>query len=108
MSFKLRHPGTGVCFTDSNDFKQWQNTTRSKLWCHGIPGSGKTVLASCAIQEALRVSKADVAMAYFYCDYKDEATQNPRTILGSLAGQIAKQDEQSFEMFQQLYEKHCP
>ena len=106
MSLKLRHPGTGVWLTESDDFKRWLSTPHSKLWLRGIPGAGKTVLASSVIQEALVASDPCVAVAFFYCDYKNAATQDPLNILGSLARQLARQNGDAFEKLQRLYRKH--
>lgn len=106
MNLRLRHPGTGLWLIESDDFKSWLNFPRAKLWCYGIPGAGKTVLASSIVQEAIGQSSANLAVAYFYCDYKNTATQIPRNILGSLACQIALQDEQSFEKLRAFYKKH--
>ena len=106
MSLKLRYPGTGIWLTEHDDFKRWLHTPHSKLWLPGIPGAGKTVLASSVIQEALVASAPNVAVAFFYCDYKDEETQDPLNVLGSLARQLAMQNEEAFEKLQGLYEKH--
>lgn len=108
MSLKLRHPGTGVWLTESDNFKRWISTPDSKLWLQGIPGAGKTVLASSVIQEAFSASGPGVAVAFFYCDYKDAATQDPSNILGSLARQLARQNGDAFEKLQRLYKKHYP
>ncbi|KAK8156670.1 hypothetical protein BKA80DRAFT_282102 [Phyllosticta citrichinensis] len=70
-SLKLRHPLTGMWLVEHEQFKQWMDIPGSKLWLHGIPGAGKTVLASLAIEEALQQSISNRAVAYFYCDYKD-------------------------------------
>ena len=96
MSQKLRSPGTGLWLTEGQEFKHWMETGNAKLWYHGIPGAGKTVLASSVIEEALRISNPSTAVAFFYCDYKNPATQDLSNILGSLAQQFAKQDEDSF------------
>lgn len=32
----LRHPGTGVWFTDSEEFQEWKLKNNSRLWLHGI------------------------------------------------------------------------
>ena len=44
IAIKLRQPGTGVWFTEGLQFKNWLETSNSKLWLYGIPGAGKTVL----------------------------------------------------------------
>jgi Fungal N-terminal domain of STAND proteins len=74
-SLKLRHPLTGLWLTDGEAFRTWLHTRNSKLWLSGIPGAGKTVLAASVIEEAIKASGPNRAVAYFYCDYKDERTQ---------------------------------
>ena len=108
MSLRLRYPGTGLWFVESDKIKSWLTCPRAKLWCYGIPGAGKTVLASFIIQEAIEQSCPNVAVAFFYCDYKNAATQEPRNILGSLACQFALQDEVGFEKLRAFYEMHNP
>ncbi len=108
MSRKLRSPGTGLWLTESQEFRQWLEKKNARLWFYGIPGAGKTVLASSVIDEALRASNPSTAVAFFYCDYKDAATQDISNILGSLAQQFAKQDEESFAKLRNFYETHNP
>jgi hypothetical protein len=43
------------------------------------------------------------AVAYFYCDYKDPETQNPIDILGSLAAQLARLNENAFALLEELH-----
>ena len=108
MSRKLRSPGTGLWLTEGQEFRQWLETKNARLWLYGIPGAGKTVLAASVIEEALRISSPSTAVAFFYCDYKNSATQDLSNILGSLAQQFAKQDEESFAKLRQFYETHNP
>ena len=104
MNRKLRHPGTGIWLMESPRFVEWLRSDEACLWLFGIPGAGKTILASMAIDEALMQCKSDHALAYFYCDYKDPSTQEPQNILGSLVQQIARQDEQAFEKLEKFYD----
>ena len=108
MNLNLRHPGTGLWLIESDEFRAWLSCSRGRLWYYGIPGAGKTVLASSAIQEALERTSPNIAVAFFYCDYKNIATQDPRNILGSLACQLALQDEQSCVKLQAFYAKYNP
>ena len=105
-SRKLRHHGIGLWLTESREFEVWQSTANAKLWLYGIPGAGKTVIASLIIDEVLSATNATKAAAYFYCDYKDSNTQKPHKILASLVQQLAKQDEQSFAKVQKFYATH--
>ena len=104
MSRKLRYRNTGLWLTESPEFKSWLISTNARLWLYGIPGAGKTVLASLVIDEILARTNPSMAAAYFYCDYKDSATQEPHKILSCLVQQLAKQDEQSFAKVQKFYE----
>ena len=106
MGRKLRHTDTGLWLIASPEFQLWLDTKNASLWLYGIPGAGKTVLASLVIDEVLAKSSPSVAVAYFYCDYKDPATQEPYKILSCLAQQIAKQDEQSFAKMHEFYRTH--
>ncbi|KAL8751138.1 MAG: hypothetical protein Q9199_006626 [Rusavskia elegans] len=108
MGLKLRQPGTGLWLIESQEYRHWAQTENSKLWLQGIPGAGKTVLAATVIEEILRESNSNHAVAFFYCDYKDSATQKPHFILGSLMQQIAKQDEESFEKVKLFCDTYNP
>jgi hypothetical protein len=92
--------------TESDDFKHWLTTPHSQLWLHGIPGAGKTILASSVIEETLKMGDKDNAVAFYYCDYKNEASHDPLNVLGSLASHIARQDNQFFDILQNYY-KEC-
>ena len=105
MSLKLWRPSTGLWLTDGTQFRGWLNDQTAKnIWCYGIPGSGKTVLASAVIEEVHKQCSYSVAAAYFYCDYKDAKTQDPVNILGSLAKQLIVQSERCFKASQTFHE----
>ena len=46
-----RLPDTGQWFLEREEFRSWRDNPQSNnvLWCHGIPGAGKTVLSSVAL-----------------------------------------------------------
>ncbi|KAF7511864.1 hypothetical protein GJ744_003097 [Endocarpon pusillum] len=48
-----RQPGTGRWLLGSEKFKTWQNAAKHTLYCHGIPGAGKTFLTSIVIDDLL-------------------------------------------------------
>ncbi|PMD16833.1 hypothetical protein NA56DRAFT_752812 [Hyaloscypha hepaticicola] len=100
----LRQPGTGIWFTDGEEFNAWTSTGNSKLWIYGIPGAGKTILVSSIIQE-LSNSVGD-GRAFFYCDYKDPQTHDPVTIFGALAKQLAVQNELCPQELERFYTAH--
>ncbi|KAF7305257.1 ANK-REP-REGION domain-containing protein [Mycena chlorophos] len=43
--YKLRQKGTGNWFLEDFRFLEWKASSARLLWCSGIPGAGKTVLA---------------------------------------------------------------
>ena len=104
MSVKLRLAGTGLWLTESKELESWLCTANSKLWLYGIPGAGKTVLAGAVITEILDVASPDVALGYYYCDYRKDETRELKSVLASLAGQLATQDQACFELLQKLYQ----
>lgn len=106
-NLKLHHPLTGLWLTEGDVFKTWLQNRNSKMWLSGIPGAGKTVLAACVIEEALKESNESHAVAYFYCDYKDVNTQEPVKILSSIAAQLARQNEDAFTYLEELYNSTC-
>ena len=106
MNQKLRHPNTGLWLTESFEFRTWLHTPDECLWLYGIPGAGKTVLASLLIDAILSMGVPNTVVAYFYCDYNVPESQKASAILGYLVQQIAKQDEESFSKTQAFYETH--
>jgi Cdc6-like AAA superfamily ATPase len=108
MSLKLRHEGTGLWLLKDPRFNEWLRNCDSHIWFYGIPGAGKTVLASLIIEKVLQVCKPSEAVAYFYCDYKDTAKQDPCHILASIASQIAIQHEKACEILEEEHRKIHP
>ncbi|KAL9110201.1 MAG: hypothetical protein Q9227_005262 [Pyrenula ochraceoflavens] len=66
-----RHSGTGEWFFNSDTYKSWLSGRLSPLLIHGIPGSGKTVLASSIIQTILTEASPSTSVVYFFCDHRD-------------------------------------
>ncbi|EXF76380.1 hypothetical protein CFIO01_07637 [Colletotrichum fioriniae PJ7] len=108
MSVKLRHPRTGMWLERHSSFQQWLSTRGTRLWLSGIPGAGKTVLAGSIIGHALTRSSDNVAVGFFFCDYKNETTQSPVNILGGLAYQLARQSEEAYSMLEEYYSELHP
>ena len=84
----LRYPGTGSWIFEDGKFREWRNSAQSSMvCCHGIPGCGKTVLASTIIDE-LQVASPKVRVIYYYCDYSDQRTLQIDRIVGTLLKQF--------------------
>ncbi|KAI0429951.1 hypothetical protein F5Y09DRAFT_331436 [Xylaria sp. FL1042] len=92
------HPLTCLWFTQSQVFQEWQR-------------AGKSVISSVIIAECLQltgsnhgVGSCQTAVAYFFCSYRDAATQDLLNILCSLTLQVARQDTRAFQILCEYYE----
>ncbi|KAI5777727.1 hypothetical protein EDC01DRAFT_385661 [Geopyxis carbonaria] len=86
---KARVPGSGVWFTEGEKFKSWvKETGPAFLWLNGITGAGKTTLMTTAVDSLLSTSNAKFGVAYFYCSFSVDDSQNLTYILGSLLSQL--------------------
>ncbi|OJJ38175.1 hypothetical protein ASPWEDRAFT_312432 [Aspergillus wentii DTO 134E9] len=86
-----RTAGTGEWIFENESYSLWQRSCQSEIfWLHGIPGAGKTKLTSRVVDRWLKTQTHDNAVAYFYCNYKQESRRDPQKILQSLVKQIAK------------------
>lgn len=90
--FSLHQDGTGVWFLESPEFEKFMSTPNSKLWLYGIPGAGKSVLSATIIDHVSTQRSERVALAFFFCEYFNIATQTCRNIFGSIARQLALQN----------------
>ncbi|KAH7310848.1 ankyrin repeat-containing domain protein [Stachybotrys elegans] len=104
---QLRHPMTGLWLTEGPEFGNWYDNSNSKLWLSGIPGAGKSVLAASFIEECLTRNgdKSGTAVGYFFCNYRNAQTQKPLSILSALAIQLARQNDQCFDILETYYEE---
>ncbi|KAJ4351195.1 uncharacterized protein N0V89_006534 [Didymosphaeria variabile] len=107
-SVRLRCATTGFWLTEDETFCQWNNSSCNILWMSGIPGAGKTVLSGLVIQGCMAKASENRAVAFFYCDYKNPATQKPMHVLACLASQIARQSEVSFQVLKDYYSRLKP
>lgn len=86
----LRHEGTGAWITQHPTYVAWKESSASKgLCCHGIPGSGKSVLVSLIVEDNLKTSSSPTKdTVYFYCDYADQPTLQPTNVYRALLQQL--------------------
>jgi hypothetical protein len=102
------HEGTGQWFLESEEFKNWLEGTPKVLWCHGDPGSGKTVLASIVINHLRQKSSAiyGVGVAAIYCEWKRQELMTPRDLLASIWDQLVL-DQPLGEEIEHSYDSHA-
>lgn len=74
-AFNVRREGTGKWFLESEQFLCWvANEKKQTLLCTGVPGAGKTVLASIVIDhlEKKFANNDGIAITYLYFDYRQQ------------------------------------
>ncbi|KAF7345856.1 putative ankyrin repeat protein [Mycena venus] len=104
---KARQPGTGEWLLQESLFKDWRAGEIRALWCRGIPGPGKTVLASIAVDD-LRTNPANniTGVAVLYLDHKITAeTHSPTNLLAAIWQQLVVTTPISPRV-SKLYQKH--
>lgn len=89
---RQRQAGTGQWLLDSTQYAKWTATKGEILFCHGIPGAGKTTLSSIVVdnlQESFHDDKT-IAVCYFYCDFRRQDEQLLDNIILVLLKQLAQ------------------
>ena len=102
-----RLPGTGTWLTESSKFDGWKKGRDSRLWLYGIPGCGKTVLCSTAIENVLEersiATDKAIGVGYFYFDFNNRDQQYCDTMLRSLIFQLWVQTREDANAVDALY-----
>ncbi|TGJ88444.1 hypothetical protein E0Z10_g384 [Xylaria hypoxylon] len=107
--FKTRaeYPETGRWLLEIPFFKEWFNpqypTIPPLLWLNGIPGAGKSILASLIVEEARKLNPAPTVL-FFYCKHGNSERDNFVALGRSLLAQFLKQDNGLLPSF---YQKSC-
>ncbi|KFY95418.1 hypothetical protein V498_03373 [Pseudogymnoascus sp. VKM F-4517 (FW-2822)] len=84
-----KEESTGQWFLDSAQFHAWQHGPNKTLFCPGIPGAGKTMIAAIAIEHLCeRARSEDVGIAYLFCNYKAQAEQTYAVLLATALKQL--------------------
>ncbi|KAI2838585.1 hypothetical protein CBS11350_8057 [Aspergillus niger] len=81
-----RDPGRWLL--NSPEFKLWtsaDNKWAPLLWLSGIPGAGKSVLASIVID---KLKNRGAPVAYFYCKYGDDRRASVESVTRSILAQV--------------------
>ncbi|KAH7019659.1 hypothetical protein EDB80DRAFT_525112, partial [Ilyonectria destructans] len=106
--FDEHEEGTGEWLLHSDEFRKWIGTKEEVLFCPGLPGAGKTFLASIVIQHLLDLfgNKSDVGIAYHYCNFRHQDNENASVILASILKQLAQCLGSLPDALTTLYDKH--
>ncbi|XP_014561714.1 hypothetical protein COCVIDRAFT_85693 [Bipolaris victoriae FI3] len=104
---KHRQEGTGQWFLDTYELAHWINESKATLFCPGIPGAGKTMIAAITIDHLLNTAQnTSHGVAYVYCDYKAREEQDISNLLGAILKQLVQSQLSTADCLERLYLKH--
>lgn len=101
------HSGTGDWFFSTPEFESWRKGISKALWCTGIPGAGKTILASIIIdklEHELVYSRGEL-LAYVYCSYQ-EPDHISINLLANILRQLVQCQPTLPQRIKELYGTH--
>ncbi|KAF5857293.1 hypothetical protein ETB97_005977 [Aspergillus alliaceus] len=102
-----RETGTGQWFLDASAFNTWVHGSKQTLYCPGMPGSGKTVLAATAIEYLAGTVQNDTrGVVYVYCNYQNRARNSTTMFLAAILRQLLQGQQSIPEFVLRLYERH--
>ncbi|TFK19222.1 ankyrin [Coprinopsis marcescibilis] len=97
---------TGRWVLSEPKFCKWRKGPRRILWGTGIPGAGKTILASIIIEYLMTLAKTNkrICVAFAFSRYTDPLTVEE--ILAGLLRQILEDHPQTIAYIQPLHDYH--
>ena len=104
-NMELHQVGTGQRLLNNPTFMDWKNSSSpSTLFCHGGPGTGKTVMSAQVIRH-LHEKPSDFSkpVLYIFCDYKMRVEQSTAHLLASLVRQLGFFSSDVFGKLKQLH-----
>ncbi|KAF2673257.1 hypothetical protein BT63DRAFT_466811 [Microthyrium microscopicum] len=99
--------GTGKWLFEASQYLKWISGSGKILWCPGMPGAGKTTLASHIISEFQRnlAAHPEVELAYAFCSYNAQ-DQTATNLLAGLLRQLLHNRDSLPTCVTSLYESH--
>ncbi|KAJ7339863.1 hypothetical protein DFH08DRAFT_1013374, partial [Mycena albidolilacea] len=87
---RVRQEGTGEWLLADPKFQEWKIGSGKTLWCYGIPGAGKTVLASIAVKHLSDECEQNktLGVACIYLNHKEANDQTQSKLLAALWRQL--------------------
>ncbi|KAJ7642448.1 hypothetical protein DFH06DRAFT_999809, partial [Mycena polygramma] len=102
----MQQSGTGKWFVQGDLMKQWRSGKPKTVWCRGMPGAGKTVLASMVVDDLRTIPDCqNTGVAVIYLNHKETEIQTPSNVLAALWRQLTV-GKPLTDVVRQLYAKH--
>ncbi|KAF6830767.1 ankyrin repeat protein [Colletotrichum musicola] len=107
-NIERRQAGTGQWLLDSQQFRDWITKDRQTLFCPGMPGAGKTMVASIIIERLQQEYRDDksIGLAYVFYNFRRQHEQSPRDILASLLSQLYRGHVADCKYVEDTYKNH--
>ena len=105
--FHRRQKGSGQWLLDSPEYKTWLQEAGQALFCPGIPGSGKTILASIIVDDLTTTfrSTSSVGIAYIYCNFRRQDEQTIDNLLACLLRQLVEKESPPAKIMTELSDR---
>ncbi|KAF5251438.1 hypothetical protein FANTH_3460 [Fusarium anthophilum] len=105
--FSRREPGTGEWLLESDEYNSWVKGDKQTLFCPGIPGAGKTIMASIVVNSLLESfhSESSIGVAYIYCNFRRRHEQKASDLIANLLKQLSENQLSLFKPVEELYNK---
>jgi Cdc6-like AAA superfamily ATPase len=105
---KRRQEGTGQWFLAAPQVARWLSEPQATLFCPGIPGAGKTMVAAIAIDYLLKSVQSSLhGVAYVYCNYKAQEEQDASRMLAAILKQLVQARPSLVEPVERLHKQHA-
>jgi hypothetical protein len=86
----------------------WLSEHQATLFCPGIPGAGKTIVAAIAIDHLLKsVQSSSHGVAYLYCNYKAREEQDTSRMLAAILKQLVQARLSLVDPVERLHKQHA-
>ncbi|KAE8141248.1 hypothetical protein BDV38DRAFT_279154 [Aspergillus pseudotamarii] len=112
-TYRNYQEGTGKWFLDHPKFQRWVASPSQTLFCPGIPGAGKTMMASMVVNHLRSkflhnsCSQHDrIGIAFIYCSYERQSEQKSDDLFASLLSQLALEESPIPLSISKLYNRH--
>ncbi|OCK73256.1 hypothetical protein K432DRAFT_340557, partial [Lepidopterella palustris CBS 459.81] len=102
-----REEGTGSWFLHEPEFKEWIYGSSQTLFCPGMPGAGKTIVAAVVIDHIANTVQNDGnGLAYIFCNYKEQGEQKASILLAAILRQLVQARRSIPATVSQLHNHH--
>ncbi|KAL4884606.1 ankyrin repeat-containing domain protein [Aspergillus karnatakaensis] len=100
-----RAPGTGQWFLELTEFKAWLKGAQQTLFCPGIPGSGKSTIASIVVDHLHRTFEQDKRTGVGFAFLDHQVPISDTDLIRGLLKQFIPSPAPEFVA--EIYEYHC-